>query len=169
MHFWAIYARWAAAWIADLICFYVEPLGVDVEEVSLGPNPITATDAVGLKGGPGCFPKPKERLQITIVSARGLKQERTLTDWIGMSSPFCTMNHVVDGVKSPDKMRTKTKKETLEPFWNETFTITFDGANAANHKIQFKVYDEDNVGVKRVNKQLGVCTLNPKYALNPKP
>ncbi len=46
--FWLIYGRWASAYVTSLIEYYVEAFGLEVDEVTLGPNPLRATDAIGM-------------------------------------------------------------------------------------------------------------------------
>lgn len=61
----------------------------------------------------------KGELSVTVVKARGLKA----ADDDGTSDPYCEVS--IRDAKKNEALEEKThrKKDTLEPEWNETFTL----------------------------------------------
>eukprot|EP01012_Entosiphon_sulcatum_P028330 TRINITY_DN3423_c1_g1_i1.p1 TRINITY_DN3423_c1_g1~~TRINITY_DN3423_c1_g1_i1.p1 ORF type:complete len:2211 (+),score=349.52 TRINITY_DN3423_c1_g1_i1:64-6696(+) len=81
-------------------------------------------------------------MQVRIIEARGLMA----ADSNGKSDPFVelwTAREESDGSKK-NLIRTKVIKKTLEPKWNETFTVTVQ--NYVEEDIKLECWDKDLVG-----------------------
>jgi hypothetical protein len=74
----------------------------------------------------------------------------------GFSDPFCT---VIVGKHLKAKHKTKIKKSTLDPEWNETFSQSV--IPMQNVQITIQVHDDDGgIGMLRKVQLLGEATLN---------
>eukprot|EP00927_Polykrikos_kofoidii_P000045 TRINITY_DN1001_c0_g1_i2.p1 TRINITY_DN1001_c0_g1~~TRINITY_DN1001_c0_g1_i2.p1 ORF type:complete len:2239 (+),score=295.82 TRINITY_DN1001_c0_g1_i2:60-6719(+) len=97
-------------------------------------------------------PTEPMKLQVTVLSARGLKHMNMVGD-----SPYCVCEvlHKAHTAK-PSKFQTKTLSKTLEPSWNETHELDPWHADEA---IQFTIFDKGLVG----SKTEGQATLSPEH------
>ncbi|KAK3821884.1 MAG: C2 domain-containing protein [Benniella sp.] len=91
-------------------------------------------------------------LTIRVIEADGLKG----VDRGGMSDPYCKVT-----VGTKDVLKTKVKKETITPSWNESAVISVDGKPVA---INFLVKDYNTIGG---SKDLGGCDLSPWDYIQP--
>ncbi|CAG8650572.1 9938_t:CDS:2 [Paraglomus occultum] len=73
----------------------------------------------------------KGELKVIVVEAKNLKDE----DLIGKSDPYVEL-----WISKDYKQRTSTKKNTLNPIWNEDFKFNTD---THEHHLYIKVLDED--------------------------
>nr|CAB3266770.1 rabphilin-3A [Phallusia mammillata] len=88
----------------------------------------------------------KYALHVTIIKARNLRS----MDINGYSDPYVKM-HIFPGIKKPQeeatKMRTKTKKKTLNPDFNETLTYWgITTTDIERKRLRLMMQDEDTFG-----------------------
>ncbi|XP_055542084.1 E3 ubiquitin-protein ligase Nedd-4-like isoform X4 [Wyeomyia smithii] len=78
-------------------------------------------------------------VRIKVVGAHSL----TKKDIFGNSDPYVKVDiNTIVGDVNIDSMVTKTKKKTLNPVWNEEFTLR---VKPNEHKLVFQVYDENRL------------------------
>ncbi|XP_058446639.1 E3 ubiquitin-protein ligase Nedd-4-like isoform X2 [Malaya genurostris] len=78
-------------------------------------------------------------VRIKVVAAHSL----TKKDIFGNSDPYVKVDiNTIVGEVNIDSMVTKTKKKTLNPVWNEEFTLR---VKPNEHKLVFQVYDENRL------------------------
>ncbi|XP_053693037.1 E3 ubiquitin-protein ligase Nedd-4-like isoform X1 [Sabethes cyaneus] len=78
-------------------------------------------------------------VRIKVVAAHSL----TKKDIFGNSDPYVKIDiNTIVGDANIDSMVTKTKKKTLNPVWNEEFTLR---VKPNEHKLVFQVYDENRL------------------------
>ncbi|CAG8448632.1 6453_t:CDS:2 [Funneliformis mosseae] len=75
----------------------------------------------------------KGTLKVIVAEARNLKDE----DLVGKSDPYVKLILDENNIQT-----TQTKKNNLNPVYNEQFSFNVDGQK----KLEIKVYDKDTVG-----------------------
>uniref|UniRef100_A0AAG5DW01 HECT-type E3 ubiquitin transferase n=1 Tax=Anopheles atroparvus TaxID=41427 RepID=A0AAG5DW01_ANOAO len=79
------------------------------------------------------------RVRIKVIAGRQLAKK----DIFGASDPYVRIDlNTIDGDVTLESVLTKTKKKTLDPVWNETFTFR---VKPAAHKLVFQVFDENRL------------------------
>ena len=77
-------------------------------------------------------------LQIHLKGASGLKN----ADIVGLSDPYVIIE-VMGGSQQGQKIRSKTKQDTLEPVWDEHLQLCVENLRQS---LSIKCFDEDDVG-----------------------
>ncbi|XP_041915888.1 double C2-like domain-containing protein beta [Alosa sapidissima] len=81
-------------------------------------------------------------LHCSIIKAKGLKP----MDSNGLADPYVKL-HLLPGASKANKLRTKTKKNTLNPVWNETLVYHgITGDDLQRRTLRLSVSDEDRFG-----------------------
>ncbi|KAI7855895.1 C2 domain-containing protein [Circinella umbellata] len=83
---------------------------------------------------------PKGVLSVTVVEAKGLKNE----DTIGHNDAFVEL-----WIDKEYKQKTAVQKNAEEPNWDETFTFNIEEGSKV-HKIYFKVLDKDKMDTEKI-------------------
>ncbi|XP_058127823.1 E3 ubiquitin-protein ligase Nedd-4-like [Anopheles coustani] len=79
------------------------------------------------------------RVRIEVIAGRQLAKK----DIFGASDPYVRIDlNTIDGDVTIESVLTKTKKKTLDPVWNESFTFR---VKPSVHKLVFQVFDENRL------------------------
>ncbi|XP_062405264.1 synaptotagmin-9 [Sardina pilchardus] len=98
-----------------------------------------------------CYLPTAGRLTITIIKARNLKA----MDITGASDPYVKVSLMCDG-KRLKKRKTSTKRNTLNPVYNEAIVFDVPPENIDQISLLIAVMDYDRVGHNEV---IGVCRV----------
>ena len=74
------------------------------------------------------------RLHVLLVRARGLRK----ADFMGKSDPYVELTFL-----SQQLQKSTTKKQTLDPMWNETFEFRGPRASFVRAGLELKLFDYD--------------------------
>ncbi|XP_073687714.1 synaptotagmin-9-like [Garra rufa] len=96
-----------------------------------------------------CYLPTAGRLTITIIKARNLKA----MDITGASDPYVKVSLMCDG-RRLKKRKTSTKRNTLNPVYNEAIVFDVPPENIDQISLLIAVMDYDRVGHNEV---IGVC------------
>eukprot|EP01087_Luapelamoeba_hula_P009828 TRINITY_DN256_c1_g1_i2.p1 TRINITY_DN256_c1_g1~~TRINITY_DN256_c1_g1_i2.p1 ORF type:complete len:1622 (-),score=365.44 TRINITY_DN256_c1_g1_i2:37-4902(-) len=96
-------------------------------------------------------------VRIRVVAGKKLKA----ADRGGKSDPYCVIS--IEGKNLPQELKTKTIKETVNPVWNDDFTImASSGFDPHVDKLRFALFDWDRFGS---NDPLGCVWVEGKQLL----
>ncbi|XP_044537738.1 synaptotagmin-9 [Gracilinanus agilis] len=98
-----------------------------------------------------CYLPTAGRLTITIIKARNLKA----MDITGASDPYVKVSLMCDG-KRLKKRKTSTKRNTLNPVYNEAIVFDVPPENIDQIHLSIAVMDYDRVGHNEI---IGVCQV----------
>lgn len=115
---------------------------MQVLEVEPGIEAPRLVRVVGTKGSTRDIPVFKDQLVVTVVAARGLQRERTITDPRGVCDPKVRCS-LVGETGETQVSTTRTEHATLSPLWEEHFTFAIDGRAASQEKLCFTLLDDD--------------------------
>uniref|UniRef100_H3CQT3 Synaptotagmin 9 n=1 Tax=Tetraodon nigroviridis TaxID=99883 RepID=H3CQT3_TETNG len=97
-----------------------------------------------------CYLPTAGRLTITVIKARNLKA----MDFTGASDPYVKVSLICDGRRK--KRKTSTKRNTLNPVYNEAIVFDVPPENIDESSLLIAVMDYDRVGHNEV---IGVCRV----------
>ena len=146
--FWMKYNKWISSYVANLIQSFIEGIA-DVEEVKAGSGFPKLVNSVGSIAHPKDFPKVKDKIFVTVVSAKGIHAQHKMSemfrgDFDASCDPYVrvSLESWPDVQKKKLMKRTKTKTNDLAPAWHETFQFDLprDG-----DKLLFEMLDDDLV------------------------
>ncbi|XP_010161473.2 synaptotagmin-9, partial [Antrostomus carolinensis] len=98
-----------------------------------------------------CYLPTAGRLTITIIKARNLKA----MDITGASDPYVKVSLMCEG-RRLKKRKTSTKRNTLNPVYNEAIVFDVPPENIDQINLSIAVMDYDRVGHNEV---IGVCQV----------
>ncbi|XP_051679543.2 synaptotagmin-9 isoform X1 [Oryctolagus cuniculus] len=101
-----------------------------------------------------CYLPTAGRLTITIIKARNLKA----MDITGASDPYVKVSLMCDG-RRLKKRKTSTKRNTLNPVYNEAIVFDVPPENIDQIHLSIAVMDYDRVGHNEI---IGVCQVGNK-------
>ena len=149
--FWSNYNKWISSYVANLVQGLVPDM-ISVEEVRAGSGFPRLENSLGSIAHPKDFPHVKDKIFVTIVSARGIVAQRKASemlkgDFSASCDPYVKISQQSWTETQAKKMTkvTKTKENTLLPSWYEDFEFDLprDGNGDTFH---FTIFDDD-VGV----------------------
>nr|KAF6468080.1 synaptotagmin 9 [Rousettus aegyptiacus] len=98
-----------------------------------------------------CYLPTAGRLTITVIKARNLKA----MDITGASDPYVKVSLMCDG-RRLKKRKTSTKRNTLNPVYNEAIVFDVPPENIDQIHLSIAVMDYDRVGHNEI---IGVCQV----------
>ncbi|ROI15336.1 Synaptotagmin-10 [Anabarilius grahami] len=100
-----------------------------------------------------CYLPTAGRMTLTVIKCRNLKA----MDITGYSDPYVKVSLICDG-RRLKKRKTTTKKNTLNPVYNEAIIFDIPPENVEQVSLSITVMDYDRVGHNEV---IGVCRTGP--------
>ncbi|RXN32989.1 synaptotagmin-10 isoform X1 [Labeo rohita] len=100
-----------------------------------------------------CYLPTAGRMTLTVIKCRNLKA----MDITGYSDPYVKVSLICDG-RRLKKRKTTTKKNTLNPVYNEAIIFDIPPENVEQVSLSITVMDYDRVGHNEV---IGVCRAGP--------
>ncbi|XP_072529175.1 synaptotagmin-10 isoform X1 [Salminus brasiliensis] len=100
-----------------------------------------------------CYLPTAGRMTLTVIKCRNLKA----MDITGASDPYVKVSLICDG-RRLKKRKTTTKKNTLNPVYNEAIIFDIPPENVEQVSLSIMVMDYDRVGHNEV---IGVCRAGP--------
>uniref|UniRef100_A0A8C2IAB4 Synaptotagmin X n=1 Tax=Cyprinus carpio TaxID=7962 RepID=A0A8C2IAB4_CYPCA len=100
-----------------------------------------------------CYLPTAGRMTLTVIKCRNLKA----MDITGYSDPYVKVSLICDG-RRLKKRKTTTKKNTLNPVYNEAIIFDIPPENVEQVSLSIIVMDYDRVGHNEV---IGVCRAGP--------
>ncbi|XP_066525142.1 synaptotagmin-10 isoform X2 [Hoplias malabaricus] len=100
-----------------------------------------------------CYLPTAGRMTLTVIKCRNLKA----MDITGSSDPYVKVSLICDG-RRLKKRKTTTKKNTLNPVYNEAIIFDIPPENVEQVSLSIMVMDYDRVGHNEV---IGVCRTGP--------
>ncbi|XP_051977009.1 synaptotagmin-10-like isoform X1 [Xyrauchen texanus] len=100
-----------------------------------------------------CYLPTAGRMTLTVIKCRNLKA----MDITGYSDPYVKVSLICDG-RRLKKRKTTTKKNTLNPVYNEAIIFDIPPENVEQVSLSIMVMDYDRVGHNEV---IGVCRAGP--------
>ncbi|MBN3303690.1 SYT10 protein, partial [Amia calva] len=100
-----------------------------------------------------CYLPTAGRMTLTVIKCRNLKA----MDITGSSDPYVKVSLLCDG-RRLKKRKTTTKKNTLNPVYNEAIIFDIPPENVEQVSLSIMVMDYDRVGHNEV---IGVCRTGP--------
>ncbi|KAL6460099.1 hypothetical protein MHYP_G00318580 [Metynnis hypsauchen] len=100
-----------------------------------------------------CYLPTAGRMTLTVIKCRNLKA----MDITGSSDPYVKVSLICDG-RRLKKRKTTTKKNTLNPVYNEAIIFDIPPENVEQVSLSIVVMDYDRVGHNEV---IGVCRTGP--------
>jgi len=144
--FWSNYNKWISSFIANQVGNYVQ-----VEEVRAGSGFPRLVNSLGCIAHKENFPRVKDKMFVTIVSARGLVARRKATemfkgDFAASCDPYvkATLQSWPEEYAKKMAKRTKTKENTLQPSWYEDFEFDLPKSGDGD-TFCFEIFDDDLV------------------------
>jgi len=135
-HFWPCYTDWLTGYVSTLVESLVP--GLIVDEILPGSTGPVARNVVCSTACPSDYPKTRDKLFISVMSADGIQPCDFLS---GSADPYVTV-HQKTGKKETASKKTKVVKDHLTPKWDDPpFEFKLDPEG--DQKFEFRVLDED--------------------------
>ena len=145
--FWTNYNKWISSYVANLVQSLVP--AIDVEEVQAGSGYPKLVNSLGCIAHPKDFPKVKDKLFVTVLSASGLVAKQKASealkgDFSASCDPYVKISLHSWTPEEANKMskKTKTKENCINPYWDEEFMLELpkDGEGTMVH---LEILDDD--------------------------